>query len=283
MLYIGTTTVRPRLPVRHIALMAILLYAGPTLCFSQCSAAFAAEAKAGGKLQGPQPKPADWLEPYLKEEVRHLSDSFGLHAGVQFMDGAGACVNVDDSVVLIGRGLPARILATIKKELPPVMKRPEFADRDNIVRSGMRYVLAHEFAHLFQHARAAAGDSIPANEAAFELQADCIAGLWLGYDPSAMLRSGSAAVLESQVAAWVFGDEMGDFPTAGVPEKIDATGHSTGTKRMSIVTSGVGAGRSQKFGDGSTAFRDHPKEILDWSAEGAQFYLTPFEQQKRKP
>jgi hypothetical protein len=52
---------------------------------------------------------------------------------------------------------------------------------------------------------------------------------------------------------------------------------------MSIVTSGVGAGRSQKFGGGSTAFRDHPKEILDWSAEGAQFYLTPFEQQKRKP
>jgi hypothetical protein len=215
--------------------------------------------------------------------VRHLSDSFGLHAGMQFMDGAGACVNVDDSVVLIGRGLPARILATIKKELPPVMKRPEFANRDNIARAGMRYVLAHEFAHLFQHARANAGDSIPTNEAAFELQADCIAGLWLGYDPSAMLMSGASVIVETQVAAWVFGDEMGDFPTAGVPEKIDATGHSTGTKRMSIVTSGVGAGRRQKFGDRSTAFRDHPKEILDWSAEGAQFYLTPFERQKRKP
>lgn len=52
---------------------------------------------------------------------------------------------------------------------------------------------------------------------------------------------------------------------------------------MSVVTTGVGAGRSQKLGDRSTAFRDHPKEILDWSAEGAQFYLTPFERQKHKP
>jgi Arc/MetJ-type ribon-helix-helix transcriptional regulator len=257
---------------------------GPNVCLAQCSAAFAAEAKAGGTFHGRQPKvPAGWLKPYLDEEVRHLSDSFGLHAGVQFMDGAGACVNVDDSVVLIGRGLSARIIATMKEKLPPVMKRPEFANRDNVVRAGMRYVLAHEFAHLFQHARANAGDSLPTNEAAFELQADCIAGLWLGYDPSARLLSGSSVIVETQVAAWVFGDEMGDFPTVGVPEKIDATGHSTGVKRMSCVTSGVGAGRSDKFGDRSTAFRDHPKEILAWSAEGAQFYLTPFERQRPKP
>src|ERR1700733_2339718 len=106
MLNMETTTVRPRLSVWHMAViagMAMLMGAGPNVCFSQCSAAFAAEAKAGGKLQGPQPKPADWFEPYLNEEVHHLSDSFGLHAGVQFMDGAGACVNVDDSVVLVGR------------------------------------------------------------------------------------------------------------------------------------------------------------------------------------
>jgi len=262
-----------------LPLSIIILVGSVNVARSQCSAAFAKEAKAGDSFHGRRSDTVEWLPAYLTDETHRLSQSFGLPARAQVMDGAGACINVDDTTVLVGRDLPGRVLVTMKQKLPLVMNRPEFRNRDTVVRAAIRYVVAHEFAHLFQHARANAGDNIPVNEAAFELQADCIAGLWLGYDPSSTGFSGTPMIVATQVAAWVFGDEMGDFPTVGQPEHIDATGHSTGVKRTSCVTSGVGAGRAQRFGDPATAFRDHAKEILDWSAEGAQHYLTPFEVQ----
>ena len=275
-----------RLGYRHKLLMVLgfVLILSPSLARAQCSAAFAGEAKAGHSFRGHQPESTDaWMPGYLNEEAKKLSDGFGFPVGVQFMDGAGACVNTDDHIVFVGRGLAARILFNMQTKLPLVMKRPEFADHDNVIRAGMRYVLAHETAHLFQNARERAGDTVPSTSAVFELQADCIAGLWIGYDPESMRLSGTPVIVATQVAAWVFGDEMGDFPTVGVPEKIDPTGHSTGVKRTSCVTSGIGVGRTERFGDRSTAFKTNGKAILDWGAEGAQHYLTPFEERIKQP
>jgi predicted metalloprotease len=165
----------------------------------------------------------------------------------------------------------------MKRELPaPMSKNDLFADREALVRGGMDYVIAHEFSHLFQHVRSQAGDPVPTNQAAFELQADCIAGLWLGYQPSAMLHGGTPVIRGALATAMVFGNSVGDFPAVGVQEQIDATGHSTGVKRMSCVQSGIGSGRIQKFGNASTAFQSHAKDILLWAADGAQHYLTPF-------
>jgi hypothetical protein len=245
------------------------MLAGPALAASECSAAFSGpEAKPGPTVKAGRVPDRDSLPSYLQDEIGRLANAFGVPARVEIMDGAGACVNVDDGVVLLGRVLSQRIISAMKTQLPKAMKDGSvFPDHDAILRGGMRYIVAHEFAHLFQHARAQAGDDTPKTEAAFELQADCIAGLWLGYDPSATLRSGSAFIQGALATATVFGNTMGDFPTVGVPEQIDATGHSTGIKRMACLQTGIGAGRSKKFGDPSTAFTARAKDILQWSDE----------------
>jgi hypothetical protein len=265
--------------VPRIAVLILLAsIAGVTnSVLAQCTSAFAG-SKAVGKMSGKQSKvTSDKVPDYAYEEVRHLAQAFGFQATLQVMDGAGACVNADDSLVLIGRGLSARILSTMKRELPgPMSKNDLFADRDALLRGGISYVIVHEFAHLFQHAQSQVGSPVPTNEAAFELQADCIAGLWFGYQPSAKLYSETPVIRGALATAMVFGNSVGDFPTVGIQEQINATGHSTGVKRMSCVQSGIGNGRIQRFGKLSTAFQAHAKDLLLWAADGAQHYLTPF-------
>src|SRR5690348_4305848 len=100
----------------------------------RCSAAFSGpEAKSASGAVRARSREADHQLPsYLQEEIRDLARGFGLPARLEAMDGAGACVNADDDIVLIGRGLSARILSTMKRQLAgPMKKNPNFADRDS--------------------------------------------------------------------------------------------------------------------------------------------------------
>src|SRR4051794_37935142 len=106
-------------PLRVLRSAAFLILASITgltnSAWAQCTSAFAG-SKAVGKMSGKQSKTtSDRVPDYAYEEVRQLAEAFGFPASLQVMDGAGACVNADDSLVLVGRGLSARILSMLKR------------------------------------------------------------------------------------------------------------------------------------------------------------------------
>lgn len=129
----------------------------------------------------------------------------------------------------------------------------------------MGFVLAHEYAHIFQfkmvnNELGRLGNSTPL----VELQADMLAGYYGGARLEEQLGNNEFMINQAGNLFIQGAADLGDYAF------YSQSHHGTPSQRAAATLEGFRAGRSEKFGNLDTAFSDRDDEIFEWSKKRAR-------------
>jgi hypothetical protein len=255
-----------------IGLLSYLLVVAP--CFSipvraQCYRPGAAGKAASDDITK-NAVPANRNDPneaFLLDEAAVLNSKMGLNAKIYIIPVNNAFATRADRNVYFGRPF----IGDLERDLKSRLKNDgDLKNYRGALRAGLRFVLAHEFAHLYQFAAWDKGvGSYPGTSPPMETQADCLAGLWIGFD---MSKTGADifGVMTALEAATIIGDE----------QWTSKDHHGSPFTRRLCAGAGLRRGQVLSFGPLDKAYSEKRAEIYRWSADEAMGILKKDKDQR---
>jgi hypothetical protein len=205
------------------------------------------------------PDENDPNESLLIKEVTLLNTMMGLSSKLFMVSENNAFANPRDMNVYFGRPM----IQHLKTMIPKIQKDiPDLKNYQGALQAAIRLVLAHEFAHIYQFKTWSMNqDQVSASTPHIETQADCLAGLWIGFD---FTKDGGRMAEVAAAIAYKIGDTAWDSPDHhGSPD----------TRRMCFVY-GLRKGGEQAFGSRESAYKAKGPELFNWSRSIASQILT---------